>query len=40
MAEIEKFETERQQNIRLQGDNAEMSKLGMDFMLKTAPTKY
>lgn len=40
MAEIEKFETERKQNIRLQGDNAEMSKLGMDFMLKTAPTKY
>lgn len=40
MTEIEKFENEKTTNIKSQGEKKELSKLGLDFMLKTADTKY
>ncbi len=40
MTEIEKFENEKLSNIKSQGEKKELSKLGFDFMIKTANTKY
>lgn len=40
MTEIEKFENEKEANIKAQGDDKNMHRLGMDFLLKTSSTKY
>jgi cephalosporin hydroxylase len=40
MNEIEKFEAEVRDNVSALGQSAEMQKLGMDFVSKTAPAKY
>jgi Cephalosporin hydroxylase len=40
MSPIEKFNEEKQHNIQLQAKDPSLAKLGLEFILKTAPTKY
>jgi cephalosporin hydroxylase len=40
MNELEKFENDKVNNIRLQSQSKELFRLGMDFLVKTADTKY
>lgn len=40
MTEIEKFEQEKAANMKAQGENKALFKMGIDFMVKTADTKY
>ena len=40
MNEVEKFNIEKENSIKQQGDDSSLSKLGVDFLVKTAATKY
>jgi cephalosporin hydroxylase len=40
MNPIEQFNTEKKESILLQGEDKSLEKLGIDFLVKTAPTKY
>ena len=40
MNPLEQFNKEKKQNIQLQGKDKSLAKLGVDFLVKTAPTKY
>ena len=40
MNPIEQFEKEKVENILLQGEDKNLANLGVDFLVKTAPTKY
>lgn len=40
MNPLEQFNKEKKQNIQLQGNDKSLAKLGVDFLVKTAPTKY
>ena len=40
MSPLEQFNKEKAEGIQLQGKDASLAKLGIDFIVKTAPTKY
>lgn len=40
MNPLEQFNKEKKENIQMQGNDKALAKLGVDFLVKTAPTKY